>query len=451
MEIKTTKERLKLNWSSRVFHNERLKLPGEIELFQKDNFYTNRRSIKDSGEVCFFAIADGKAEFYKSVADSASGTAIERCEKFFQTATFSDDKKIENSLYDLFNQANTAVFKKGTELAVDLGSTLTAALFHNNQFFVEHVGGSRVYRCRDNNLEQITVDQSLVIRPLETTSGPVGMNKVITRKLGSEDLSPPSYYHFDVQPGDMILLCSDGLPAVLLDKEIADVLATGRNVNIISDQLIDQARLRDVDEDVTVIVIEVKSKDGKKAGEIGENKPGKHKLPISMEKMARGAFAVIIILIVLAVGFLAIGEYIRKANNGRRKTGSRFTLESDVPIRSFFHNGVEKTEFLKNNRGFIRPKSENNSFMISPEGTYSISLLTDRPFDTKINFGIENIIIIEDRMINIWMESESTVEVKNFDSKSGKIRDTRILIGDMKGKIQVNTRTPVKFQIKIER
>jgi len=447
MGIEAIKDNLKLIWSSRAFYNERQKMPGEIDLFQRDNFYTGYRNVENEGDVYFFAIADGKAEFYRKAADAASATAIEECKKYFQKTTFPDDKKIEDSLYNLFNRANTAVFKKGAELAVDLGSTLTTSLFHNNRFFVEHVGNNRVYRYRDKNFEQITVDQSLVIRPLDTYSGPVGVNKVITRRLGNEELPPPSYYNFDVESGDMILICSDGLPSVLSDKDISDVLATGRNVNKICDQLIDQARLRDVEDDVTVIIISVKSKGIKKSGKT-EKKERQRKIP--MDKLVKGAFIVIIILIIIAVGFLFAGEYFRKSNRGKRKKGSRFTLKSEVPIQTFTHNEVEKTRFLKNNSGYIRLKSENNSFTISPDGTYSAYLSADRPFDVRINFGIENIIIIEDKTLSIWVESESMVEVKKSDLKHKKNGNTRVFIRDMKGKILVKMGAPVKFQMKIE-
>src|SRR5699024_8696962 len=97
-----------------------------------------------------------------------------------------------------------------------MGTTLTSMMFNGSQFGVCHAGDSRGYLLRDKKLQQVTKDdtyvQSLVdegkLDPEDVTSHP--QKSLILKAYNGRDVEPTLFY-FDAQPGDRILLCSDGL------------------------------------------------------------------------------------------------------------------------------------------------------------------------------------------------------------------------------------------------
>ncbi len=111
-----------------------------------------------------------------------------------------------------------------------MGTTLVVVLFYDNRLTVAHVGDSRLYRLRENDLEQITLDHSLVQELVDrgfytAEEARHATNKnIVTRALG---IGPE--VNFDMQEevaliGDVFLLCSDGLNDMLEDREIRDIV-----------------------------------------------------------------------------------------------------------------------------------------------------------------------------------------------------------------------------------
>lgn len=111
-----------------------------------------------------------------------------------------------------------------------MGTTLSALTFLQDTAWVAHVGDSRIYRLREGELAQITQDHTWVdeairlgqISPEEAETHQY--RHVLTRAIGTEDNVPPDIFSFDLRPGDIFLLCSDGLINHVHDQAIAETL-----------------------------------------------------------------------------------------------------------------------------------------------------------------------------------------------------------------------------------
>ncbi|MDQ7075395.1 MAG: Stp1/IreP family PP2C-type Ser/Thr phosphatase [Gammaproteobacteria bacterium] len=143
-----------------------------------------------------------------------------------------------------------------------MGTTLVMALFYDNRISIAHVGDSRLYRFRENSLEQITVDhtllQELVERGFYTPEeAKASLNKnLVTRALGIEPFVKVDLREDIVLPEDIYLLCSDGLNDMLEDSAISLTLQKfSDNLEEVAKQLIDQANANGGKDNVSVILI----------------------------------------------------------------------------------------------------------------------------------------------------------------------------------------------------
>lgn len=111
-----------------------------------------------------------------------------------------------------------------------MGTTLVAALFTENRMIIAHVGDSRLYRLRNNELHQLTVDHSLQQELIEKgfytpEEARKSVNKnIVTRAIGVEPTVKPDLKEEVVQDGDVFLLCSDGLSDLVTEQEIRSIL-----------------------------------------------------------------------------------------------------------------------------------------------------------------------------------------------------------------------------------
>ncbi len=132
---------------------------------------------------------------------------------------------VDNANRAIFNAANSNPQYAG------MGTTLVMGAFRAGQLLVGHVGDSRAYRWRAGRLQQITRDHSLLQEQIDAglitpEQAAFSANKnLVTRAVGVEDTVLLETHVHDVQPGDLYLLCSDGLSDMLHDNTIAQILA----------------------------------------------------------------------------------------------------------------------------------------------------------------------------------------------------------------------------------
>jgi len=158
--------------------------------------------------------------------------------------------------------ANKAVYEKSVqdEEFSGMGTTLTAAISTKDGEVVVNIGDSRVYHVTLSGITQITKDHSVVedmimrgdLTRAEARRHP---NKhLITRALGTSCDEEPDVFFFELEQGEYILLCSDGLSNVVLDSEILFELQRGEGVRKTCENLVEMALSRGAPDNVTAVV-----------------------------------------------------------------------------------------------------------------------------------------------------------------------------------------------------
>lgn len=170
-----------------------------------------------------------------------------------------------NELANAVMTANHAVLRAAEEGRGrhGMGTTCTAALLEGERLVVAQVGDSRAYLLHQGELQQITRDHSLMadmieagqLTPEEARVHP--QRSVITRALGSDPLMQPDLYEINVESGDRLLLCSDGLSGMVCNEEIERTMLRIRDPQQCASALVDKALANGGHDNVTVIIADV--------------------------------------------------------------------------------------------------------------------------------------------------------------------------------------------------
>lgn len=210
-----------------------------------------------------FAVADGLGGH--SAGEIASQVAVETLER---TAPGRVDAK---ALARAVRQANAAVIaaaETGRE-RTGMGTTLTAAMLDGTRIVVAHVGDSRAYLLHLGGLQRITEDHSLVADMVrhgqltEEESRYHPNRSVITRALGSDPNLVVDTFEVDAAPGDLLLLCSDGLTSMLTDAEIGQLLVAAPTPASAVDALVARANDAGGQDNVTAVVVRIDAEPGR--------------------------------------------------------------------------------------------------------------------------------------------------------------------------------------------
>jgi protein phosphatase len=142
-----------------------------------------------------------------------------------------------------------------------MATTMVAAVIQDGHAYIGNVGDSRAYQWRAGQLEQISRDQSLVARlveegaltPEEAVHYPY--KNVILYSIGSEKRPPIDLYEIALEPGDLLVLCSDGLTRHVEDGEIG-VIAGDETPEVAADTLVRLARERGGEDNITVAIVQ---------------------------------------------------------------------------------------------------------------------------------------------------------------------------------------------------
>ena len=238
----------------------------------------NEDSFCILSEHRLFIVADGMGGHRGG--DVASKMATHSISAFFDDTVkaresdtswpFSYDPTLtteENRLVNGLKIANYNIYDASIthEEVQGMGTTCVTGLFSKElgRMYFANVGDSRAYRVRGQVIEQLTRDHSLVNDYLllmpnltETQKRDLPSN-VITRALGMQDAVAVDLYAEDTQPGDVFVLCSDGLNGMLDDDEILENVDLAPDVEAASRALVDMANERGGDDNITVVVIKI--------------------------------------------------------------------------------------------------------------------------------------------------------------------------------------------------
>ncbi len=215
--------------------------------------HTNEDAYLDLGTV--FAVADGMGG--ARAGEVASKLAVDA---FRETEKTSGSP--EEQLAHIGQEANRKIYElaQEDEARAGMGTTLTAAMVTDREVAIGHVGDSRVYRFRDDELDRLTDDHSLVeelVRQGKLTSQQAEVHpqkSIITRALGPEpDVEVDTHTHA-ARAGDIYLLCSDGLTGMLSEDRIAQILRGRSSLEQAAKTLVDEANARGGRDNITVVL-----------------------------------------------------------------------------------------------------------------------------------------------------------------------------------------------------
>ena len=208
-------------------------------------------------------VADGMGG--QVAGKEASETAVDIIKTLF-----SDTSKAEKPIEDIrafitasLRQANKAVFEKGKAKEAEMGTTLTTAFIDNQHAFIGHVGDSRAYHLRGKEIRQVTEDHTLaedMVRKGRATQEEMQkspMRSMLTRSIGTkEEVTIDQPLGIELEEGDILVLCTDGLTNLVNEKEILSTVHNTANVQTACDKLVDMARTRGGHDNITVVAAE---------------------------------------------------------------------------------------------------------------------------------------------------------------------------------------------------
>jgi serine/threonine protein phosphatase PrpC len=225
---------------------------------------TGRRRLRNEDAfICeppLFAVADGMGG--ARAGEVAAGLAAAALEEA------GTETRGAEGVAALIVEANRRIWERSLNdpLTAGMGTTVTAALVDHSSGTVAigHVGDSRAYLLRQETLEQLTTDHSLVaelvqsgvLTPEEAERHP--QRSAITRALGTEPTVEVDAFTVEADAGDLFLICSDGLSAMLTDDRVASAIeSAGRDPDRAADALVAAANAEGGEDNITVVLFEM--------------------------------------------------------------------------------------------------------------------------------------------------------------------------------------------------
>ena len=254
---------------------EKMNLNGTLEIVRLTDVGQRREHNEDAVasdvETGLVVLADGMGGY--KAGEVASEIAVltlvsELREKLFGQPVGGVDKEsglLQESvlLRDAVEKANSAIYNvsQSQPQCAGMGTTLVAGIFTDNRICVGHIGDSRMYRLRGEDFQQMTEDHSLLNEQLKSglitpEQAKTSSNKnLVTRALGVDPAVELELREYDVLPGDIYLLCSDGLSDLVEDEEIQLTLtALSANLELAAHQLVQMANDNGGKDNISVIL-----------------------------------------------------------------------------------------------------------------------------------------------------------------------------------------------------
>lgn len=225
-----------------------------------------RAANEDSLYVCpemgFFAVADGMGGH--KAGEVASSTAL-RCLQENLEENLRRSSDASEGLSRTLEEANLRVYRLSSEFSEyrGMGTTLTAGLLRDREMIVAHIGDSRAYLIRNNVIEQITHDHSLVAEMLrcggitEEQARSHPQRNVLTKALGTVPSVEFDLFRVNLLTGDKVLFCTDGLSNHLQPFEIKDILKRHQEPEDGLGDLMKEALNRGGLDNITMVLVEV--------------------------------------------------------------------------------------------------------------------------------------------------------------------------------------------------
>jgi PPM family protein phosphatase len=236
----------------------------------------NEDSVVFDAPTQLAVLADGMGGYNAGEVASGMATAFIKSELsrwLSQVGKTANAREVRRALEICVDNANRSIFNAANSNPqyAGMGTTLVMGVCHEARIMVGHIGDSRCYRLRGEEFSQITKDHSLLQEQMDAglitpEQAAISLNKnLVTRALGVEDSVLLEVNEHRVEPGDIYLMCSDGLSDMVDDAGVAQILMSDDTTQQKAQNLIAAANAAGGRDNITVLLIE--------AGE-GSNKRG---------------------------------------------------------------------------------------------------------------------------------------------------------------------------------
>jgi len=237
----------------------------------------NEDSFFLDDQVGLYIVADGMGGHRAGeVASSTVVSSVKDYMEAFHTSPVAQETNEGNmspaatAVCHSVELANRVVYQLSQDQGAykGMGSTAAVAYFHNGTLITANVGDSRIYLVREDSMEQLTEDHTLLAEHMkknpewDPNTASIPMKHILVRAVGIHESVEADVYEMQPLSGDLILMCSDGLSDMLSDEEIHGAVLQGGDLGEICNRLVDMANERGGLDNVTTVVF-LLQKEGK--------------------------------------------------------------------------------------------------------------------------------------------------------------------------------------------
>nr|WP_315848707.1 Stp1/IreP family PP2C-type Ser/Thr phosphatase [uncultured Rhodoferax sp.] len=228
----------------------------------------NEDSVAFEENAKVAVLADGMGGYNAGEIASGMATAFIKSELsrwLLEAGATAQAKEVRRAMEICVDNANMAIFNSANSNAAyaGMGTTLVVGVFQDDRLLLGHIGDSRCYRLRDGTLTQITKDHSLLQEQIDAglisveQAATSSIKNLVTRALGVEDAVALDVNEHVVEPGDLYLMCSDGLSDMVADELIARIVCEDAGLDQKADLLISAANDNGGRDNISVLMVSV--------------------------------------------------------------------------------------------------------------------------------------------------------------------------------------------------
>jgi PPM family protein phosphatase len=222
---------------------------------------SNEDAFGFSVEAGVYVVCDGMGG--AAAGEIASSLAVDEVLRLLKSRKQESEPQLPAAAESAVTAANEAIFSRAqrNHRLNGMGTTLVAMATQEQHVWILNIGDSRCYLMRRGKLEQLTQDHSLVeeqvrlgrMTPREALQSP--LKNVITRALGTQSQVTPDTFEFEAEPGDIFLLCSDGLTRELPDNVIQNLLGSDLPLESLAASLVEAAKKAGGHDNITCMLV----------------------------------------------------------------------------------------------------------------------------------------------------------------------------------------------------
>jgi PPM family protein phosphatase len=222
---------------------------------------SNEDAFGFSVEAGVYVVCDGMGG--AAAGEIASSLAVDEILRLLKERKPESESPLPGAAETAVTAANEAIFSRAqrNHRLNGMGTTLVVMATQDQHVWILNIGDSRCYLMHKGKLQQLTLDHSLVeeqvrlgrMTPREALHSP--LKNVITRALGTQSQVTPDIFELEAEPGDLFLLCSDGLTRELPDNTIETLLNGEMPLEALAAQLVEAAKKAGGHDNITCMLV----------------------------------------------------------------------------------------------------------------------------------------------------------------------------------------------------